>query len=566
MTSNMFMLPVPPQIPASGFNGTDTKGPAAFKSGPSGESSDPGTSFSATLNRISERQHNSNQKAAPSGKPGTTSRGSNTDSASSQKMGKTTDHPHDHMKKVETSGPKETAPFVCPISGFGLMPSHPVDPSIAEDGSSAVEPLSGATTTPDLNLLADLIGLLNAQQQNTGEQMSIGAFEQLQTGISPEAINRALLEQLAFSTVPQGDGEGAVGRTARLFAFWQWMFSSPSTALDGALNGQPEPSGINGNTPPNPLQHMSAVIATGPEELQLDAALLLKMVTLSQPAQSEISENPQMAVDGHVSRLSSWAAGDAISETLLEAQTRQMSENSQRLAVQTAVKTDAEQTASPNSAGEGLTARLPEEVFDIKSAVQKSEMLALDARGDKISRIDGDGKDSGFLFAQDQMPPNLARLENGAQSTEAAPRGLLSQTLNQIVQKAVLSFQNGQHEIQLHLKPDYLGHIRMQIVSEGHHVGIKIAAEFPFVKDMLESNLHQLKADLQAQGLNIDELEVSVAHDSHAGGDLHQNAAASRLQAVKNRNEGDDGSAERPAQTQSPDGGAMAQSAVDYFA
>jgi flagellar hook-length control protein FliK len=236
------------------------------------------------------------------------------------------------------------------------------------------------------------------------------------------------------------------------------------------------------------------------------------------------------------------------------------------LAVQTAIKAATEQPANPNSAAEGLIAGRLEAVSDIKSAVQKSEMLALDARGDKISHIDGDAKDSGLLFAQDQMPPNLARLENGAQSTETAQRGLMSQALNQIVQKAVLSLHNGQHEVQLHLKPDYLGHIRMQIVSEGQQVGIKIAAEFPFVKDMLENNLNQLRADLQAQGLNIDELEVSVAHDFHAGGDLHQNAEATGLQAIKDDTDCEDGSAEKSARAQSGHGGAMAQTAIDYFA
>jgi flagellar hook-length control protein FliK len=83
---------------------------------------------------------------------------------------------------------------------------------------------------------------------------------------------------------------------------------------------------------------------------------------------------------------------------------------------------------------------------------------------------------------------------------------------------------------------------------------------------MLENNLHQLKADLQAQGLNIDELEVSVAHDSHAGGDLHQNAETARLQALKNHNDCDDGSAEKAAQAQDRDGGATEQTAIDYFA
>jgi hypothetical protein len=542
MSSDAFMLPVLPQIPASGLNGTDTKGPAAFKSSSPGESSDSGRSFSATLNRISEHRYGNNQKATPADKPAAASRDSNTNSASSQRMSKTTDRSHDQMKEVETSGPKETAPFIFALSDFGFMPSHLVDLSIAEDGSSAVEPLSGSATTPDLLLLTDLIGFLNQQQQNTGEQMSIGAFEQLQAGISPEATNRAFFE------------------------FWQWMFPSPSTAPDGSINGQPESSGINGNAPLNPLLPMPGMGATGPEALHSNAELLLKMATPSQPAQSEISENAKMAVDGNVSRLSFWATGDANSETLLEAQARQMSENAQRLAVQTTIKAAVEQPANPNSASEGLSARLPGEVFDIKSAVQKSEMLAVDTLGNKISQIDGDGKDSGFLFSQDQMPPNLARLENGAQSAEAAPRNLMSQTLDQIVQKAVLSLHNGQHEIELHLKPDYLGHIRMQIVSEGHQVAIKIAAEFPFVKDMLESNLHQLRADLQAQGLNIDELEVSVAHDFHAKGDLNQNAGAAKLQILKTDAVSDDGSSVKPGEAESRDGVSMAETAIDYFA
>jgi flagellar hook-length control protein FliK len=93
-----------------------------------------------------------------------------------------------------------------------------------------------------------------------------------------------------------------------------------------------------------------------------------------------------------------------------------------------------------------------------------------------------------------------------------------------------------------------------------------VVAEFPFVKDMLENNLHQLKADLQAQGLDIDELEVSVAHDSHAEGDLHQKAAAAKLQAVKNDADSDGESSEEPGQTQPRDDGPMAETAIDYFA
>jgi hypothetical protein len=568
------MLPALPQIPAVGLNGTDTKGPAAFKSSPAAESTGRGPSFSETLNQISERQNGSNPKATPSGKPETASRDSNTDSAPPQKMSKTTDHAHDHLKEVETSEPKETAPHIFPLTDFDLMLSRPVGLSISEDGLLAIEPAADSMTDPGLFMFTDLIGHLHYQQhQFTGERLSIGLFEQLQFGISPEATNRAFFEQLALSTVPQGDGEGAAGKTGRFFEFWQWMFPSLSTAPDGAISGQPESSGINGNAPLNPMIQILGLtgtawginpdngssdgpkMAAGEEGSNLNGAFLDRLLMLSQSTQTVASESDRMAV-----------ADRPNAEALMEAQARQVSENTQRLAVESTIKAAAEQPANPNSASEGLTARLPEEVFDIKSAVQKSEMLAADTHGDKISQINGDSKDSGFLFSQDQLPPNPARLENSTASTEAAPRGLMSQALNQIVQKAVLSLHNGQHEIQLHLKPDYLGHIRMQIVSEGQQVGIKIATELPFVKDMLENNLHQLKADLQAQGLNIDELEVSVAHDSHAGGDLHQNAETARLQALKNHNDCDDGSAEKAAQAQDRDGGATEQTAIDYFA
>jgi flagellar hook-length control protein FliK len=164
------------------------------------------------------------------------------------------------------------------------------------------------------------------------------------------------------------------------------------------------------------------------------------------------------------------------------------------------------------------------------------------------------------------MPQHLSRLENAAPSSETAQRSLISQNLDQIVQKALLSFHNGQHEVQLHLKPEFLGHIRMQIVSEGQQIAIKMVAELPFVKDMLENNLHQLKADLQSQGLNVDELEVSVAHDSHAERDVHQNAEAAKLQALKDGADSDDGSSEASRQTQTGDGSAIGETAIDYFA
>ena len=588
MSSDAFILPALPQIPASGLKITAAKGSAGFKSNPLRESADPSKSFSATLNRISERRYGSKPEATPAEKPAVTSPGLDTDSASTQKLSKTTDSHRDHIEKNKTRRSKETPAAIYPLQAFGLMPSHLMNVATAEDGSLAVEPPSGLTTESVLFMLTDLIGLGHPQESPVeGGQLGIGSFEQLQANISPESTNWSFFEQIAAGAGHYQDGAGRMGNPGQFFEFWHSMFPSATTAQDGALTGQPESSGINGNAPLNALLQMLGLgttgaagdinpdtgrsqgpeMAAGQEGARLDGALLDRLTALFQSAQTSVSENAKIAAAGHDGSLSSWATGDSNFETLPEAQARQMSENSQPLKFQETLKAAAEHPANPNSATEGITVKTPEEVLGIRSAVQKSEMLPVEALGNKISQIDGDSKDSGLLFSQDQMPQHLARLENGAPSSEATERSLMSQTLNQIVHKAVLSLHNGQHEVQLHLKPDFLGHIQMRIVSEGQHVAIKIMAEFPFVKDMLVNNLHQLKADLQAQGLDIGQLEVSVAHDSHAGNEPHENTGAAGLQAVKDGTDSGDGSSAKSGQTQSPDGGGpMAETAIDYFA
>ncbi len=104
-----------------------------------------------------------------------------------------------------------------------------------------------------------------------------------------------------------------------------------------------------------------------------------------------------------------------------------------------------------------------------------------------------------------------------AAATEAGeahhPKELRAETLGQIVDKAVFRLRNGQSEVRIDLKPDSLGHVRLQIVTENHQVTLRIMAESHAAKHLIDSGIGQLKADLQAQGLRVDELEVSVANE-----------------------------------------------------
>jgi flagellar hook-length control protein FliK len=553
MSFNAFMLPALPQLPASGSNSPGRSGSAAFKS-------DQNSSFAATLKQISARHHGNPPEAIPEAKSLAAANAAQLPEP--QTMGQPNTAAPDAREKTASSRHL--------LQAFAGRIYHLMNIMPAGESTLAEQPLSDPNDGTALFLLADWIGHLQLQgQQVQGEPVGIGPFEQMQFNISPEAIPRFYLEQLALRMADPQNGEGQAG------------------ALAGAGNptGQIESSGGNGNPLLNLLLHLSAMAtpdtaigfntqtgssggpnsAFGPETLPFNAELL-KMTASSQTAEAGISEGARMAAADRGSPQSFWASGDVSSDTPAEAQARQLHATAQSLKIQSDLQSSGQPTANPNSTAEGIVARTPEEVFGMKSAALKYEIAPDGMPGNKMVQIDGEAKENGFLFSQDQLPSHLARSENAAHSADAAQRSLMPQTLDQIVQKAVLSLNNGQHEVQIDLKPDFLGHIRMQIVSEGQLVTVKIVAELPFVKDLLENNLHQLKADLQAQGLDIDELEVSVAHDFHGEADTGHAAEDAKVQAIRDEIDRDEGPSEKQDPSQSQSGGTMAETAVDYFA
>ena len=137
-----------------------------------------------------------------------------------------------------------------------------------------------------------------------------------------------------------------------------------------------------------------------------------------------------------------------------------------------------------------------------------------DEFGGKITKVDAGTNDNGLLSSQNQTADKAFEATSPFRQTDTGQDSLRTQTLDQIVRKAVMYVRNGQHEAKIDLKPEFLGHVRMQVITENHQVTVKILTESGFVKDMVENNIHQLKADLQQQGLNVDKLEVAVSNDS----------------------------------------------------
>lgn len=112
-------------------------------------------------------------------------------------------------------------------------------------------------------------------------------------------------------------------------------------------------------------------------------------------------------------------------------------------------------------------------------------------------------------------PERAAEAVAAGKEKEPAAGAPRTGIFDQIVQRAVVQVRNDQSEIKIDLKPDFLGNVRMQIMTENQQVSVRITTEFPAVRDMIEAGLQQLKSELQNQGLHVDRLEVSVSDDPH---------------------------------------------------
>jgi hypothetical protein len=110
-------------------------------------------------------------------------------------------------------------------------------------------------------------------------------------------------------------------------------------------------------------------------------------------------------------------------------------------------------------------------------------------------------------------PERISAASGSGKDKEMPDATLRDSLFDQIVKRAVVKFKNERSEIKIDLKPEFLGNVRMQILTENQQVSVRILAESPVVRDMLEGGLQQLKTELNQQGLQVERLEVSVSED-----------------------------------------------------
>ncbi len=87
--------------------------------------------------------------------------------------------------------------------------------------------------------------------------------------------------------------------------------------------------------------------------------------------------------------------------------------------------------------------------------------------------------------------------------------------LGQIIEKAGVVISQDRSEMLIELKPESLGRISLKVVTENGIVMAKFVAENQHVQQVLETNMQMLKDSMQRQGINIQNISVSVRQEGN---------------------------------------------------
>ena len=583
MSFETFIMPDAPQPTANCVNSSPAADPATVTLDQSAQPADQKECFLATLNRVSDRRSCSynrpdtaESQTAQSVKPH--QKTANNDDTGSTVAQDAVQH---GAVECEVTESVPQTPLVCerPVTYLFRKVLSTDGTWLGQDPTHCSKPLTS-------DVLPALTGQIQLEGQMTfSGQLEIGPFEQLQSDISPETSNMSFLKQLLNPAVLHQFAAESSGFKAgnSIFAFWP-----PPTAMpiegdipDGQvgrvanwvdrlisflIQRTDHSSSSSDFTTPAVEVDGKQTILNG-EAVNIKEDLFWhKIIRFARPTDNVAAQPTQLTGSENNRRLSAGRAKLIQAEPLVQPHLQKDGELTQTARYPSQAKV-VEPAVTSNVVAGNNAAKLMQESINFKPSGLQNDLSAIDQTNSKVIQVDGEAKDNSFLASQESLPNHMTRLEHAGRSAEVAQRSLAAQTMNQIVQKAILLNINGQNTVQIDLKPDFLGHIRMQIVTENHQVAVRIMAEIPFVKDMLESNLNQLKAELQAQGLEVDELEVSVAHDSRADDDLYQKAAeARRVRASKSKRHSIDATAEEQHVTQSVRGHGLAESAIDFFA
>jgi flagellar hook-length control protein FliK len=183
-------------------------------------------------------------------------------------------------------------------------------------------------------------------------------------------------------------------------------------------------------------------------------------------------------------------------------------------------KSSGQSSAASDEDGTTLTNRAAHPVrhrFEAPAANETEWLKAQSSDGSKNSANDvvraqspADGTPRTIIVDK----PSFAHVPDPVRSEPTVARNVQMAVMDQIVDKADLRSIRGRSEIQIRLKPEFLGNVQMTVSTDKEQLAVRILTDQPVVKNVIESHLHQLKSELQNQGLSVDKFDIMVNPDA----------------------------------------------------
>ena len=127
------------------------------------------------------------------------------------------------------------------------------------------------------------------------------------------------------------------------------------------------------------------------------------------------------------------------------------------------------------------------------------------------------GVDYNLVFSEQLAKMETAMAEVGAQQLENVEQVDTKELFPQIIDRAKLMAAGGLHEMEVNLQPEHLGKLQLKISMENQVVTAHFLAESERVKEIIETNLNQLRQKLYEAGLQIDQLQVNLGGQGSSG-------------------------------------------------
>ncbi|HWP98586.1 MAG TPA: flagellar hook-length control protein FliK [Syntrophomonadaceae bacterium] len=152
---------------------------------------------------------------------------------------------------------------------------------------------------------------------------------------------------------------------------------------------------------------------------------------------------------------------------------------------------------------------------------QRLTLNPLNTRGQKDSeaQTQTESDDSSSLAAFTHHP-ELELTKTGFKQTLDNQPLFRQQTLDaqdlmsQVVKKAELMIKQGGSEMNIQLKPEFLGKMTITVSMQDGVVTARFQTENQQVKNILDQNIQALRQNLEAQGMKVDKTEVNIQMDS----------------------------------------------------